>query len=147
MSESECNSTATQRVRAARERLRLSSADVAARNGMNLRSYYNIVAGNSKSRRGRQAITNALRTDNIWPGVKVTERLLWLMPETVIEYNTIKEALQNEQELRGFAERQGRVVIVTKPVLLRLDQAATEETLADRTAAAVEKSQEVLSAT
>jgi transcriptional regulator with XRE-family HTH domain len=138
---------ATPRVRELRERLGLSPDNVAAGAGLSVRTYHNVVSGNSPSRRARQLITNALRTDEIWPGIKVTERLLWLTPETVIEFHSTKDALRAEQEFRGVAERQGRVVIITKPVLLRLDQAATGETSADRNAAELEKSQEVLNAT
>lgn len=151
----EAKHAASQRINEAMKLLRVTTEDVSDQTGISRSTFLNVKCGASKSRRARQVITNALRTDEIWPGFKVTERRLWLKPQTAFECPSVKIALEIESELRGFAERQGRIVIVTQPVLLRLDQAATAKSSADRVAKsdstvafpAARKSQEVSSVT
>ena len=107
------------RMEAAMKRRNIRIEDLAAQSSYSVGTLRNIKCGNSKSRRGRQFITNALKTPGIFPGVDVTESWIWLTPNVEIESRTLQEAKETEQQFGSIASRHGRVVHVIKPILLR----------------------------
>jgi lambda repressor-like predicted transcriptional regulator len=72
---------------------------------------HNILSGLSTSFRGRQAITNALGANEIWPDVFASERRLDFGPHVEIDSPSVEGAIEFAKQFpAGFATRRGKSV-------------------------------------
>jgi lambda repressor-like predicted transcriptional regulator len=72
---------------------------------------HNILSDLSTSSRGRQAITNVLGANEIWPGVFTSERRLDFGPHVEIDSPSVERAVEFAKQFpAGFAMRRGKSV-------------------------------------
>jgi lambda repressor-like predicted transcriptional regulator len=91
--------------------------DLAEQTGYSLATIHNLLSNTASMAKGRQAITNALQVDQLWPGVFVTERVLTFPSGTELEYPSVTAARKSTAELpTRSVNRNGRVVTFIQPL-------------------------------
>lgn len=105
---------ATRRLKKGMRERRVTSAELARVAGISQGTFYNICCGNANSRRARQVISEYLGGAHIWDDIEPTKRCSVFRRGASIEFQSIEEAKRSAKELRGVAQRRGRVITFTE---------------------------------
>src|SRR5713101_9737970 len=82
-------------------------AELANDAGLALATIHNVLDGHKSSKKSKQAITEALRSE-VFPGIKPRHQLRF-EPGDAIESPTLKMAIQTARDCRGFVRRTGKI--------------------------------------
>ena len=96
--------------------------DLAKETGYSVATIHNHLSLNSATPKIRQAITNALQIDELWPGVFVTERIFHFPAETELEFPNSKSARVAADELPpGIVKLSGTVLTFLQTATFSID--------------------------
>ncbi len=99
--------------------------DLARQTGYSVATIHNLLSNTASTAKARQALTNALQTDELWPGVFMTERVITFVPGDSLEFShesAAREWARDFNKLQpGIAVRRGRVVSYTQTCRFSLE--------------------------